>query len=87
MRRAFEALYWVAALSVLWLPGCGGVGIACRPWSFTELHFGFFGYYRARYSRNGDYLEGFNQESLLITIAASVVLTVVCAWRYNRLRA
>jgi hypothetical protein len=74
----------VASLLILWWPGCGGVALACRPWRFTELQFGFFGYYQARYSRDGNYVEGINQEALLTSVAASVLFTVFFAWQYHR---
>jgi hypothetical protein len=59
--------------------------MACRPWIFTEHHFGFFGYYRTRVSRSGADFEGFDTENLLITVLATGVVTVVCLWEYHRL--
>ena len=84
IRGALVVLSWVAAVSVLWLPGCGAVMIACRPSAFTERRFGFFGYYWTRFGRNGAYLEAVDHQGLLVTVAASVVISVVCAWQYER---
>jgi hypothetical protein len=79
-----EALWWIGTLLVLWLPSCGGFAISCRPWRSTELYFGYLGYYRARYSHDGTYFEGFQPDSLFNTVAASVVVTLLCAWWYSR---
>jgi hypothetical protein len=50
MPRTLVALSWAAAMTVLWLPGCGADAIACRPWTFTQRSFGCFGDYPARFS-------------------------------------
>lgn len=86
MRRLLVAVYVVVAVCTLWLPGCGSVAFACRPWKFTEQRFGLLGYYRARISRDGAYAEGFEPENLCLTIVLSVVVLALSIAEYRRSR-
>ena len=83
LESVYITVFWLAVVTALWLPSFGGFTIACRPWRFTELTFGFAGYYRVRYSRDGNYLEGFDHQGLVIGIVASLVVTVFCAWQWS----
>lgn len=84
MRRLLTVIYWIAAICFIWLPGCGSVVMACRPWIFSEQHFGSLGYYRVRICRDGKYAEGFDPENLCLTVLFSVVVSAVCLWGYRR---
>jgi hypothetical protein len=79
-----RCLFWVAAMSVLCYPGCGGTHSSRVSGVYTIRKFGAFGYYSALFSPSVRYTEGFNSEALFQTIGGSVLVSAACLLEARR---
>jgi hypothetical protein len=84
IRGLLLSVLWVAAVSVLWYPGCGEVVSSRVPGVYTIRKFGALGYYRVRVGPKIPYFEGFDSEGLLPTIGGSVLVSTACLWEWRR---